>query len=232
MLTDLQSVVLTQLRRRNYHILAEEAERCWKEGQRTHLDARTCYPRWLRQLLVEANDEIAKKSPNVAEGTGSELCAAHPRRRRAANAYEWKIVTVRECPSPDTAIHCETPAAAVDYWRYNVATAPHFSAECECFIVLLLNVKMRVRGHHLVSIGSLNETIAHPREVFRAAVIAGAYAIVAMHNHPSGDPTPSDADRRMTQTIVEAGRILRINVTDHIIVGHDRHCSFREAGLL
>ena len=74
--------------------------------------------------------------------------------------------------------------------------------------------------------------MAHPSEVFRAAVIAGAFAVVLMHNHPSGDPTPSDGDRQITKVIAEAGRILRINVTDHIIVGHNRHCSFREAGLL
>ena len=102
----------------------------------------------------------------------------------------------------------------------------------ECLAVLLLNVKMRVRGHHLVSIGSLNETVAHPREVFRAAVIAAAYAVIVMHNHPSGDPTPSQADQQITRVFADAGRILRINVTDHIIVGHGRYSSFREAGLL
>src|SRR5678815_2176913 len=107
MLSDLQRVVLAQLRRRNHHIVAEEAERCWSQGQRTELDVRTRCPRWLRHLFVEANDEITKESPNVAECSGSELCAAHPRRRRTAKAYEWKIVAVRECPSPDTAIHCE-----------------------------------------------------------------------------------------------------------------------------
>ncbi len=120
----------------------------------------------------------------------------------------------------------------MDYWRRHIATAPHFNPEVECVAVLLLNVKLRIRGHHLVSIGCLNETMSHPREVFRAAVIGAAYAVVMMHNHPSGDPTPSQADRQITQTLVEAGRILRINVSDHIIVGHNRHCFFREAGLI
>jgi DNA repair protein RadC len=156
-----------------------------------------------------------------------------PRRRppRAKGAHEWKIVSLRET-APDDLPACEIPQQAVDYWRKHVATAPHFNPEVECVAVLLLNVKLRIRGHHLVSIGCLNEAMSHPREVFRAAVIAAAYAVVVMHNHPSGDPTPSHADRQITQALVESGRILRINVTDHIIVGHNRHCSLREAGLI
>lgn len=156
-----------------------------------------------------------------------------PQRRtaKAKGAHEWKIVSLRET-APDDLPACEIPQQAVDYWRGHIATAPHFNPEVECVAVLLLNVKLRIRGHHLVSIGCLNETMSHPREVFRAAVIGAAYAVVMMHNHPSGDPTPSDADRQITRTLVESGRILRINVTDHIIVGHNRHCSFREAGLI
>jgi DNA repair protein RadC len=156
-----------------------------------------------------------------------------PRRKppRATGAHEWKIVALRET-APDILPICDVPQQAVDYWRAHIATTPHFNPDVECLAVLLLNVKMRVRGHHLVSIGSLNETQANPREVFRAAVIAAAYAVLVMHNHPSGDPTPSQADRQVTQLLVDAGRILSIKVTDHIIVGHQRHCSLREAGLL
>ena len=163
-----------------------------------------------------------------------DLFSWRPRRRKSAKkkgAQEWKIVSLRET-APGKLPVCDLPQQAVDYWRAHIATAPHFNPDVECLAVLLLNVKMRVRGHHLVSIGSLNETVAHPREVFRAAVIAAAYAIIVMHNHPSGDPTPSQADRQITKVFEDAGRILRINVTDHVIVGHDRYCSFREAGLL
>ncbi len=232
MLTELQRVVLAQLRQRNLRLIADQAEDCWSKGQRSYFDARTRCPHWLRQLFHEANDETIKASPKLAEASAAELFAWRPRRRRAARAYEWKVVAVRQCPSPDELLHCDTPAQAVEYWRGNIATAPHFTAECECFAALLLNTKFRVRGHHLVSIGSINETMAAPREVFRAAVIAGAYAVVLVHNHPSGDPTPSDGDRQITKVIADAGRILRITVTDHIIIGHNRHCSFREAGLL
>ena len=154
-----------------------------------------------------------------------------PRRRPATKkgAQEWKIISLRET-APDELPFCETPDNAVEYWRRHITSAPHFNQECECFVVLLLNTKKRVRGHHLVSIGALNETMAHPREVFRAAVIGAAYGVVLMHNHPSGDPAPSDADVRMTRRLMESGRILGIEVIDHIIVGHQRHCSFREMG--
>lgn len=193
MLTELQQVVLVQLRRRNCHIIAEQAEHCWGNGQRSYLDARVRCPRWLRELFFEANDETIKASPIVAEGGASELFAWRPRRRRVAVAYEWKIVAVRECPSPDELLRCDTPAEAVAYWRSHVVTAPHFSGECECFVTLLLTIRKRIRGHHFVSIGMLNEAMAHPREAFRAAVIGGAHAVILMHNHPSGEAEPSSA---------------------------------------
>ena len=155
-----------------------------------------------------------------------------PRVRKRRVPCEWRIVSVREVLTPESMLQCETPEAAVKYWQANVATAPHFNPECECFVVLMLNVKRRIRGHHLISIGMLNETMAHPREVFRAAVIGGAYAVVLMHNHPSGEPEPSAADLAMTKVLVNAGRILRIEVLDHVIVGQGRHSSLREAGFL
>ena len=111
-----------------------------------------------------------------------------PRRKKQAkskSAHEWKIVSLRET-EPDALPMCDVPEKAVEYWRAHIATTPHFNPDVECvFAVLILNTKMRIRGHHLISIGSLNETMANPREVFRAAVIAAAYAIVLMHNHPS-----------------------------------------------
>jgi len=153
-------------------------------------------------------------------------------RRKNAVPCEWKIVAVRECASPAVTTSLDHPLPAVHYWQSHVVSAPHFNPDVECFVVILLTTKHHVRGHHLVSIGSLNETMAHPREVFRAAVIGAAYSVVLMHNHPSGDPSPSEADRRITRKHVESGNILQIGVTDHIIIGKDRHFSFREAGLI
>ena len=101
----------------------------------------------------------------------------------------------------------------------------------------LLNAKLRLIGYHIVSVGSLSEAIAHPRETYRATILAGAYAHVLMHNHPSGDPAPSDADRRLTRKIHEAGQIMEISLLDHVIVGAPEagcapYFSFREVGLL
>jgi DNA repair protein RadC len=163
-----------------------------------------------------------------------DLFSWRPRRRRPARlkgAQEWKIVSVRET-APESLPLCVEPEDAAAYWRDHIATAPHFNSEVECFAVILVNVKNRVRGHHLVSIGALCETVAQPREVFRAAVIGAAWGVLLMHNHPSGDPTPSSADLRTTKQLQEAGRILQINMIDHVIVGSPGHCSFRAAGLL
>src|SRR5690349_7054643 len=110
-----------------------------------------------------------------------------PERARHRGAAKWKIVSGRETAS-DCLTLCEMPEHAVAYWREHIVTGPLFNPDVECFVTLLLNTKRRVRGHHLISIGSLNETIAHPREVFRAAVIGAAHSVLLMHNHPSGDP--------------------------------------------
>lgn len=166
--------------------------------------------------------------------TQLDLFSWKPPRRKAKRsdaAHEWKIVSVREIASGELP-ECFQPADAVEYWRKHIATASNYNAEVECFVVLLLNTRKRIRGHHIVSIGSLNETVAHPREVFRASVIGAAWGVVLMHNHPSGDPTPSDADIRTTRRLVEAGGILQIEVCDHIIVGDMRHISLLEAGII
>ena len=150
----------------------------------------------------------------------------------SSNPIEFKVVALRDLPTPESLRQCETPAQAADYWQLHVQSAPHFNGECECFVVLMLTTRRRVRGHHLVSIGLLDTLLVHPREVFRAAIIAGAAAVVLMHNHPSGDPTPSEADLKVTRDLLRAGQLLRIEVLDHVIIGHGRHLSLRELGYL
>jgi DNA repair protein RadC len=146
---------------------------------------------------------------------------------------EYKVVSLRECPTPETLLVCETPEQAADYWRLHVTSNPYFNPDCECFVVLLLNTRRRIKGHHLVSIGTLDTILVHPREVFRLAIIAGGVsAIIIMHSHPSGDPTPSDADIKVTRDLMRAGQLLKIEVLDHVIVGADRHLSLRELGYL
>lgn len=107
----------------------------------------------------------------------------------------------------------------------------------ESLRVLLLDTRYHLVGVHQVSLGSLNESIAHPREIFRAAVIASAFAVIVVHNHPSGDPSPSQADHSLTRRLREVADLLQIKLLDHIIIGApsaDRppYFSFREGGVL
>jgi DNA repair protein RadC len=104
------------------------------------------------------------------------------------------------------------------------------AAAQECFIVIALNAKNRVIEKHLVSLGTVNSALVHPRECFRALVMSGASATILAHNHPSGDPTPSSEDIKITRQLIGAGEIMGIKVLDHIIVG-DTALSLREAGL-
>jgi len=107
----------------------------------------------------------------------------------------------------------------------------------ESLRVVLLDTKLRLMLVEEVSSGSINECVAHPREIFRPAIIHSAYAVIVLHNHPSGDPQPSGADRRLTSALREAAGLLQINLMDHMILGSSDggrmpYFSFRDAGLL
>lgn len=102
----------------------------------------------------------------------------------------------------------------------------------EIFIVFWLNSSNKVTGFDLVSMGNLNSSIVHPREVFRGAVIATAASIILAHNHPSGNPEPSNEDISITRRLVEAGKLLDIPVFDHIIMAGDTFTSFIEKRLI
>jgi DNA repair protein RadC len=145
---------------------------------------------------------------------------------------EWKVVSLRECPTPESMIKMECPQDALNYWNRHIAGSPQFNPDCECVAVLVLNTKLRIKGHYIVSVGSLNEAMVTPMGVFRLAILAAAYQVVLMHNHPSGESDPSSADRDITRRVREAGQLLRIDLCDHVIVGHQRYFSFRECGML
>ena len=111
--------------------------------------------------------------------------------------------------------------------------------EQEQMWVVLLNRRNKVLGRQLITVGTLTNTLASPRECYRSAIIGGAAAIVLVHNHPSGDPEPSSADIRMTRMMREAGITLDIHLLDHIIIGAPSldpkgsgYYSFRHAGLV
>jgi DNA repair protein RadC len=106
----------------------------------------------------------------------------------------------------------------------------------EHFQVVLLNTRRRLVGIEKISQGTLDTILVHPREVFKAAIAANASAIVLVHNHPSGDPTPSEADIKVTRDLIRAGQLLKIDVLDHVILGRASHersqdwVSLRELG--
>jgi len=95
--------------------------------------------------------------------------------------------------------------------------------------IVLLDTKHRVLRTAVLAIGTLNSSAVQPREVFREAAIGGAAAIVVFHNHPSGDPTPSPDDRELTRRLVAAGRLMGIDVIDHLVLGDTRYWSFKES---
>jgi DNA repair protein RadC len=95
---------------------------------------------------------------------------------------------------------------------------------------LILNTRRKIKGHYFVSIGTMDTILVHPREVFRLAIMASASAIALMHNHPSGESTPSEADIKVTRDLIRAGQLLKIEVLDHIVIGNGNHTSLRAIG--
>jgi DNA repair protein RadC len=144
--------------------------------------------------------------------------------------HEYKVVALKECPTPEALRLCDTPDKAADYWKLHVSTHPQFNPECECLAVLLLNTRRRVKGHQLVSIGTQDTILVHPREIFRLAIITAACAVVIMHNHPSGESTPSEADVKVTRDLIRAGQLLKLELIDHVIVGNGNFSSLRSLG--
>src|SRR6266852_4144099 len=107
----------------------------------------------------------------------------------------------------------------------------------ESLRVILLDTRYRLKRVEPVSLGSMNESIAHPREIFRPALIYSAFAVIVVHNHPSGDPSPSEADHRLTRRLSEAAQLLQISFLDHIVIGAPADgrrpfFSFKEAGVI
>lgn len=119
-------------------------------------------------------------------------------------------------------IVCEAPAQIIDRpqesVRYMADVWDQFPEQEQCWIILL-NSKLRPLGRQLLTVGTLKQTLVSPREVYRSALIGGAASVILLHNHPSGDPTPSSADQQITRQIVAAAGIVDVDFFDHIIVG-------------
>lgn len=144
---------------------------------------------------------------------------------RLAAALELGRRLAREGPSDRTRIR--GPADVYERCAPSMRDALQ-----EEFRVLLVNTQHAVMREVVVTQGILDASVVHPREVFKAAVVESAAAVILVHNHPSGDPTPSPEDRDVTRQLVEAGRILGIPVLDHVIIGDARYVSLVEAGIM
>jgi len=155
----------------------------------------------LHALALASVDEL-RSIPGIGRDKAATLVAAFALARRMERERR------EESPVLDT------PATVVGYLRES-----NRLKNVESFQVLLLNTRKRLLRVEEISQGLLDTLLVHPREVFRAAIVANAAAVLLVHNHPSGDPTPSEADIKATRDLLRAGQLLKIDVVDHIVIG-------------
>lgn len=168
----------------------------------------------LRKMLdVSLEELMAIKGIGMAKAI--QLLAAVELGRRVAKTTPEERWTIR---SPE-----DVAELMMEELRY--LTQEHF-------VCLFLNTKNQVIGRNTIFIGSLNSSIVHPREVFKDAIRRSSAAIICLHNHPSGDPTPSKEDIDVTKRLIEGGRILGIDVLDHIVIGDGKFCSLKNKGFI
>jgi DNA repair protein RadC len=146
---------------------------------------------------------------------------------------ETKVVVVREEPvefgSRGT---LDTPERVFQLWDSVIARSTWFQEDKEHMVSLCLDARYRLKSFSLVSMGLLNESIVHAREIFRPAIAIAAHSLIMVHNHPSGDPNPRWADLSLTRRIYLAGELMQIPLLDHIIVGDGDFFSFKSCDRL
>jgi DNA repair protein RadC len=161
--------------------------------------------------LMRATTDDLRRVPGIGAARAAQLIAAIEAGRRTLVRGRRERVQIRSARDAAELL------------------VPEFgSRPVEQFGVMLLDTKHRVLRTTLLSVGTLDASIMHPREVFREAVAGGAAAIVVFHNHPSGDPTPSGDDVALTRRLVSAGQLMGITVLDHVIVAENRFASLQE----
>ena len=181
--------------------------------------------------------EVAGRLLNVGDGSlrrlarrpGAELLRAHgigpTKAARLLAAFELGARLARE--ERPAAVRIREPEDVARLFQSRLR-----DLQVEEFHLLALDSQSQVLREVLVTRGLLNSSLVHPREVFRAAIAEAAAGIIVVHNHPSGDPTPSAEDRAVTQQLLAAGRLLDLPLYDHVIIAGDRFVSFATAGLL
>ena len=155
-----------------------------------------------------------------------------PKPPRTIKSREFKISVLRECTA-ENAI-ADVPEKAVAYWRTAVVSSPNYNPDVESLVILALNTRKRIIGHVVVATGTLDAIHVSQREIFKPAIALNAAEVLMMHNHPSGDHSPSLSDISCTRDIIRGGQVLKIALTDHIVVGHPTfgkgYTSLREMG--
>ncbi|KEQ22580.1 RadC family protein [Paenibacillus tyrfis] len=167
------------------------------------------------RMLTDMSMEQLTEIKGIGEAKALQIQAGIELGRRLARSTMNETVTIR---SPQ-----DVAALLMEDLRY---------LQKEHFVCLFLNTKNHVIGQETLSMGSLNASIVHPREVFRAAIKRSSASIVCAHNHPSGDPTPSPEDVEISKRLVQAGEIVGIDVLDHIVIGDKRYVSLKELGFM
>jgi len=137
------------------------------------------------------------------------------------NAKEYKVVALREMPTNIELRLMDGPEPVYRYWHDNIRSHPFYNPEVECMVAFLLNARLKVKGHAFIATGTMDTLLCHAREVFRPAIVASAAALIIAHNHPSGDPAPSEADIKVTRDLIRAGQLLKIEVKDHVVIGSE-----------
>jgi DNA repair protein RadC len=168
----------------------------------------------LRGLVRSTADDLGR-APGVGRAKAAQMLAAIELGRR----------TLTSAPCDRVQLLAPRETAAFLMPAYGGRAVERFG-------LVLLDTKYRVIRTTLVAVGTLNSSVVQPRDVFREAAVGSAAAIVVFHNHPSGDPTPSQDDVDLTRRLAAAGVLLGIDVVDHIILGDARYCSFKELGKL
>jgi DNA repair protein RadC len=168
------------------------------------------------QRVREPTAAHGQEQLNLFRIATNGLASPQPSEAPVAGAlpvYRIQLVEVARIKAPSVQLRSSFDAASL----FQVSL---HDVDREHFVVLLLNRKNRCIGMNTVSIGSLTSSVVHPREVFKAAILANAAALICGHNHPSGDTEPSREDRALTKRLVECGKMMGIDVLDHVIVGH------------
>jgi len=148
-----------------------------------------------------------------------------PKRAEAILALPRLLQKLAYEPTEGLSISCSKDV--YDLFRFRLSTLPR-----EQFMVLTLNTRNRILSEDLCALGSINTVHVHPSEVVRQAVIRSAPSIICLHNHPSGDPTPSPEDRHLTERINQAASLMGVRMLDHVIVAGRSYYSFSDAGAL